>query len=155
MKHVAFWAGWWLLLFWLWLLLTGAWDLELVAAAAISAAAAATVAELARTRLGFTAPLPLRLVLELPRAFAMVVVDFGILSVALLRSVVRREVVRGRLIERELPGESWVTQGVGSRAWTVLFASYSPNAFVVDVDPDARCVVFHDLVPNRRSEKPA
>ena len=26
---------------------------------------------------------------------------------------------------------------------------------VVDVDPDERRVLFHDLVPNRRSEEPA
>jgi hypothetical protein len=130
-------------------------SLQLVVAAAISAAVAATVAELARTRLGFTAPLPLRLLLALPQALGMVVVDFGILSLALLRSIARQEVVRGRLIERELPDGSWVTRGVGSRAWTVLFASYSPNAFVVDVDPGARRVVLHDLVLNRGSEKPA
>jgi hypothetical protein len=155
MKHVGYWLGWWLGLFWLWLLLTGAWNAELVVAAALSAAVAATVAEVARTRLGFSAPLPLRLLLALPPALGMVVVDFGILSVALLRSVARRQVVRGRLVERELPSESWITSGVGSRAWTVLFASYSPNAFVVDVDPGARRVVFHDLVPNRKSEEPA
>lgn len=155
MKHVAYWVGWWVVLFWLWLLLTGAWDSELVVAAAISAAVAATVAELARTRLGFTAPLPLHLLLELPRALGMVAVDFGILAVALLRSVAQRRVVRGRLVERELPSESWVTHGVGARAWTVLFSSYSPNAFVVDVDPGAQRVVFHDLVENRSSEKPA
>jgi hypothetical protein len=35
-----------------------------------------------------------------------------------------------------------------------LAASYSPNAYVVDVGADAT-VVVHDLVPNRRSESPA
>jgi len=154
-KRVAFWLGWWVALFWLWLLLVGAWNGELVVAAALSATAAATVTEIARARLGFTAPLPLRLLLELPQALGMVVVDFGILTLALLRSLARREVVRGRIVERELPSGSWVTQGVGSRAWTVLVASYSPNSFVIDVDPGSQRIVLHDLVPNRSSEKPA
>jgi hypothetical protein len=152
---VAFWIGWWVALFWLWLLLAGDWNTELIVAAALSAAAAATVAEVARTRLDLAAPLPLRLLLALPRALGMVVVDFGILGLALVRSVARRQIVRGRIVERQLPSDSWVTRGVGSRAWTVLFASYSPNAFVVDVDPGSRRIVFHDLVPNRSSEKPA
>jgi hypothetical protein len=34
-------------------------------------------------------------------------------------------------------------------------ANFSPNAYVVDVDPHAHTVVLHDLVPYRRSEEPA
>jgi hypothetical protein len=37
----------------------------------------------------------------------------------------------------------------------VLLAGYSPNAYVVDIDPDEDVVLVHDLVPWRRSEEPA
>jgi hypothetical protein len=84
----------------------------------------------------------------------MVFVDFGILVWALLASVVRRRVVRGELVVREVEGGSAVGRDVGRRAWTVLVASYSPNAYVVDLDPETQQVILHDLVPHRASEEP-
>jgi hypothetical protein len=153
-KHVVPWLGWWLALFWLWLLLVGQWNREQLVAAAIAATIAASAAELARTRTGLSAPLPFRLLVAVPQALGMVVVDFGILSWALLAGIARRRIVRGRLVSRERPRGSWVTQGPGPRAWTVLLASFSPNAYVVDVDPEERRVLLHDLVPYRKSEDP-
>jgi hypothetical protein len=153
-KHVVPWLGLWAALFWLWLLLAGVWNREQLVAAAIAAMIAASAAEFARTRTGFAAPLPLRVMAGLPQALGMVVVDFGIVAWALLFGIGRRRIVRGELVSRELPRESWVTQGVGPRAWTALVASLSPNAYVVDADPTERRVLLHDLVPNRRSERP-
>ena len=117
-RHGIPWVAWWFALFWLWLLLAGEWNREQLVAAAIAAMIAAFAAEFARSRTGFAAPLPLRVLAELPQALGM------------------------------------VTQGPGPRAWTVLLASYSPNAFVVDVDLERRRVLLHDLVRNRRSEGP-
>lgn len=154
MKHVLPWLAWWVALFWLWLLLVGQWNREQVVAAAIAATIAASVAEFARTRTGFSAPLPLRLLAEVPQALGMVVVDFGILVWALLGSVGRRRLVRGELVSRKRPRGSWVTQGPGPRAWTMLVASFSPNAYVIDVDPEGQRVLLHDLVPYRKSEEP-
>ena len=153
-RHVIPWVAWWFALFWLWLLLAGEWNREQLVAAAIAAMIAAFAAEFARSRTGLAAPLPLRVLAELPQALGMVVVDFGILTWALLVGVARRRITRGELVSRELPRGSWVTQGAGPRAWTVLLASYSPNAFVVDVDLERRRVLLHDLVRNRRSEGP-
>jgi hypothetical protein len=153
-KHVLPWLAWWVALFWLWLLLVGQWNREQVVAAAIAATIAAFVAEFARTRTGLSAPLPLRLLVDVPPALGMVVVDFGILTWALLAGLARRRIVRGKLVLRERPRGSWVTQGPGPRAWTVLVASFSPNAYVVDVDPEERRVLLHDLVPHRKSEDP-
>jgi hypothetical protein len=149
-KHLVAWVGWWLALFWLWLLLVGQWNREQLVAAAIAAAIAASVAELARVRTNFGAPISRRVLADVPRALGMVVVDFGILAWALLASVVRRRIARGRFISRG----SWAASDAGPRAWAVLVASYSPNAYVVDVDPDAQQVLLHDLIPNRRSESP-
>lgn len=154
MKRVLAWAAWWLPLFWLWLLLVGEWNRQELVAAALAAAVAATLAELARVRTGFAARVPVSGVMDLPQALGMVFVDFGILVRALLVSVVRRRVVRGEFVSRELEGGSAVARAVGPRAWAVLVASYSPNAYVVDLDPETRQVLLHDLVPNRASEEP-
>jgi hypothetical protein len=149
-KRVLAWAAWWLPLFWLWLLLIGEWNREELVAAALAAAVAATLAELARVRTGFAARVPVRGVADLPQALGMVFVDFGILVRALVVSAARRRVVRGEFVARE----SAVAQNVGPRAWAVLLSSYSPNAYVVDLDPKTRRVLLHDLVPNRASEEP-
>jgi hypothetical protein len=153
-KHVGPWLAWWLALFWLWFLLVGEWNREEVVAAAIAAALAASLAEVARARTGFAARIPLRDLAVLPQMLGMVFVDFGILVWALLVSVVRRQVVRGKLVVREIQGGRAVSRSVGRRAWTVLVASYSPNAYVVDLDPETQQVILHDLVPHRASEEP-
>jgi hypothetical protein len=153
-KHVAAWLAWWLALFWLWLLLVGQWNREQVIAAAIAGTIAASLAELARARTGFSARIPLSGLADLPKALGMVVVDFAILVWALVVSLVRGRVIRGELFSRELTDASRA-QGTGPRAWTTLVASYSPNAFVLDIDPGTRRVLLHDLVRHRASEEPA
>jgi hypothetical protein len=153
-KHVLAWVAWWIALFWLWFLLVGEWNRQEVVAAAISATIAATLAEFARTRTGFRARVPLRGVGDLPEALGMVVVDFGIVTWALVTSVARRRVVRGRLVAREVEGGAAGVSGVGPRAWAVLVASYSPNALPIDVDPEDGTVLLHDLIPHRPSERP-
>lgn len=154
MKHVAAWVAWWVPLFWLWLLLVGVWNREELVAAAIAATIAATFAEIARARTGFAARIPLRSLADVPQALGMVLVDFGIVVWALLVSVACRRVVRGEFVSREVEGGSAVARSVGRRAWKVLVASYSPNAYVVDLDPESRQVLLHDLVPRRASEEP-
>lgn len=154
MKHVAAWVAWWVALFWLWLLLVGQWNREEVVAAAIAATIAASLAELARARTGFSARIPPGRLADLPQALGMVVWDFGIVVWALVVSVARRRVVRGELFSRELTDGSRA-EGTGPRAWTTLVASYSPNAFVLDIDPETRHVLIHDLVKHRASEEPA
>jgi hypothetical protein len=153
-KHVVAWTAWWVPLFWLWFLLVGEWNGQEVVAAAISATIASTLAEFARTRTGFHARVPLRGLADLPQALGMVVVDFGIIAWALVRSVARRRAVRGRLVSREVEGGAVGIRGVGPRAWTVLVASYSPNALPIDVDPETGTVLLHDLVSHRASERP-
>ena len=155
MKHVVAWLAWWFALFWFWFLLVGEWNRQELVAAAVAATIAASLAEYARTRTGFQARIPVRGIADLPRALGMVVVDFGIVSWALVASILRRRVVRGRLVSRELEGGATAAVGVGPRAWTLLVASYSPNAYPIDVDPETGTVLLHDLIPNRRSESPA
>lgn len=154
MKHVAVWIGWWLALFWLWLLLAGEWNRQEWVAAAAAATVAATLAEYARARTDFAARLPWRALGDVPQMLLMVVVDFGIVVWALLAGVARRKIARGDFRSREL-SRRVDAEGVGPRAWVTLAASYSPNAYVLDIDPETRRVLFHDLVPNESSESPA
>ena len=154
-KHVLPWLAWWIALFWLWFLLVGEWNDQELGAAAIAATIAASLAELARTQTGFSARVPLRGLADVPGALGMVFVDFGIVMWALLTSIARRRVVRGELVSREFDGGAAAAPGVGPRAWAVLIASYSPNAYVIDVDPEVDSVLLHDLVPYPPSERPA
>jgi hypothetical protein len=154
-KHVVAWVGWWIPLFFLWLLLVGEWNREELAAAAIAATIAATIAEVARTRTSFAARIPLRAVADLPEVLAMVFVDFGIVIWALVETVFGLRAVRGELVSRKLEGGRSDARGAGPRAWTALAASYSPNAYVIDIDPETSTVLLHDLVPRRSSESPA
>ena len=155
MKHVIPWLAWWIALFWLWLLLAGEWNRQEWVAAAVAATIAASLAELARVRTGFAARLPLRTLADVPEILVMVVVDFGVIVAALIASVARRRIVRGELVSRGLERGPDAAGGVGPRAWTALAASYSPNAYVIDIEPETQTVLLHDLVPNRRSESPA
>jgi hypothetical protein len=153
-KHVVPWLVWWIALFWLWLLLVGEWNNQELGAAAIAATIAASLAELARSRSGLSARVPLRGLADVPGALGMVVVDFGIITWALLASIARRRVVRGRLFSRRLEGGTAASRCVGPRALAVLLACYSPNAYPIDVDPETSTVLLHDLVPHRPSERP-
>ena len=155
MKHVVAWVAWWLALFWLWILLAGEWNRQEWIAGASAAAISATVAEVARSRTDFSARLPARVLADVPQALWMVFVDFGIVVGALVASIARRRVVRGELVSRELEGGSRAARGVGPRAWTALAASYSPNAYVIDIEPETHTVLLHDLVPHRASERPS
>jgi hypothetical protein len=88
--------------------------------------------------------IPLEWVAKASTVPAMVFVDFGIVMWALVR---RR---RGSLRERPSPA----TRSAGVRAWANLTANYSPNSFVVDLDPERGTVLVHDLLPFRKSEEP-
>jgi hypothetical protein len=78
----------------------------------------------------------------------MVLVDFVVLTYALLASLARRRIVRGVYRANRLPA-------IGGWAGITLAATLSPNAYVVEVDRKSRTALVHDLVPLRASEKPA
>jgi hypothetical protein len=145
MKHLGFWVGWWIALFWLWLLISGDWNRIEVIAAACAATVAASLVEVARSRAGVEPRVPLRWVARWWTVPHQIVVDFAIVTWALVRP--REGVFRAH----SFPTEA----GQGVRAWAVWTANFSPNAYVVDVDEERGLVLFHDLVPHRPSEEPA
>jgi multisubunit Na+/H+ antiporter MnhE subunit len=138
-RHVLFWLAGWLALFWLWLLLAGDWNRT----EWIAAAAAATIASFFGRRWAAC---------RVTKAWSvpvMVIADFGILMWALVRSALRREVVRGEFVRRPFDADD-----AGVRAWVGLAATYSPNAYVVGFDAEREVALVHDLVRNRSSESP-
>jgi predicted lysophospholipase L1 biosynthesis ABC-type transport system permease subunit len=142
--------------FWLWMLFVGRWGKTDAVAGAVVAVVAATVAERGRR----AARVHPRLALErFARSATMpliVFADFAVVTYALAASIARRRVVRGRYLARDFAaGPKTTPDGAAHRAWTVLLAGYSPNAYVVDIDPDENVILLHDLVPWRRSEEPA
>ena len=154
-RHVRAWLLWWLGCFGLWLALVADWSRVNALAGACAAAVAATVAEYARAaarqdvRVSGTT---LRAAGGVPVA---VVVDFGILMLALVRSASRRQVARGEYVSREIdPGPKTTPAGRARRAWLALLSGYSPNSYLVDVDPETGTALLHDLVPRRGSEEP-
>ena len=150
------WTAWWFALFWLWLLLTGDWNRIELIGAACGAAVAATIAELVRASARQPLPVPLERFRTAAGLLPVVFADFGIVMWALVRSLVQRRVVRGAFITRNFDaGAKTTPRGKAHRAWTVLLAGFSPNAYVIDIDPDRDTVLLHDLVTWRRSEEPA
>ena len=155
MRHVVPWLATWLALFWLWMLLVGEWNRQEWIAAAGTASVAATIGEIARTRAGVHPRVPLRWIARSWTTPAMVVVDFGIVMWALLVSAVRREVVRGVFRSHDFPAGGADPESATVRAWVGVVATLSPNAYVVDLEPERGLALLHDLVPHRASEKPA
>jgi hypothetical protein len=151
MLRFAAWMAWWIALFWLWLLVAGEWNRVELVAAACAATLGASIAESVRALTGVKVQIPLRDIASAWTVPLMVLVDFGIVVGALLRSGLRRERVGGRFVARDFdPGS-----GFGSRAWRTYAATVSPNAYVVDADEELKVVLLHDLVPYRKSEEPA
>jgi hypothetical protein len=156
LRHLSAWTAWWFALFWLWLLLTGDWNRVDLIGAACGAAVAATIAELIRAAARQPLPVPLERLRSSASVLPIVFADFGIVMWALFRSLAARRVVRGAFVTRNFDaGPKTTPRGQAHRAWTVLLASYSPNAYVIDIDVERDTVLLHDLVTWRRSEEPA
>jgi hypothetical protein len=150
MLRLGAWIVWWIALFFLWLLLAGEWNRVELVAAALAATLCATVAEGIRRMTGVKLRVPAR---DLATAWTIppiVVLDFAIVVGALVRSAARGRTARGRFVVRDLPPDD----GSASRAWRSYVATFSPNAYVVDIDEEQRDVLLHDVIPFRKSEEP-
>ena len=148
------WLAWWTLLFWLWFAFVGEWDRYEWIAGGCAAAIGATSALVVR-RLGVLRfrPQP-RWIGRARRVPLQVLVDFGILALALAHTALGRRPA-GAFRRKEFPGRSRDAEGAFRRGWVGVMATYSPNAYVVDYDLERGTVLLHDLVPNEQSEAPA
>jgi hypothetical protein len=153
-RGVLTYVVWWIALFWLWLAYQGEWNrIEWVAAAGaatLGAALATAIASLGLLRFR----VPARLLAEARHVPVQVVLDFGIVTLALVRRLMGQR-VEGEFVVRSFESAGSGAQAAGDRAARAALATYSPNAYVVDIDPGSHTVLLHDLVPNRDSERPA
>ncbi|MGN6377524.1 MAG: hypothetical protein ACTHNU_01090 [Gaiellales bacterium] len=154
--RVAAWLLWWLGWFWLWMLLVADWSRIELIAGACAAAVAATFTEAARAAARVHLQVPLDVLRAGVSVPFVIFADFGILTYVLARSLMRRQAISGRYLARPFdPGPKTTPAGTARRAWTIYLSGFSPNAYLVDIDVDARLVLLHDLVPWRKSEEPA
>lgn len=154
-RHGVGWLVLWAATFWLWFLLVGEWNRIELVAAAVAATLAASLGELARARAEVRPHVPLAWVLRAKSVVPMIFVDFGIVVWALVRSGLERKVVRGEFVSREFPAGGDDATSASIRAWAAVMATYSPNAYVLEIDEERQLTLVHDLVRYRRSEEPA
>jgi hypothetical protein len=147
--RLAWFAAWWLVLFWLWLAFVGEWNRIEWSAAAIAATVAATVAEVVRGARGLRFRFRAGWLKEAAKLPLAIVVDCGVVLAALTR---RRE---GVFRARPTGPKGTSAEAAGRSAFITLAATFSPNAYVVDVDRETGTVLLHDLVGRRDSERPA
>ena len=146
-------AVWWLVAFACWWAFVGEWALdELFWGVGLSALAA--VAGVLVTAHGLMDGRSIgRSLRTLPSVARTVVLDFGEISVILARAIRdgRRATV-GTFVRR--PAQV-APHSPAVRSWMTVAATVSPNAYVIDVDPERGEVLMHDLSPRRSSERPA
>jgi len=142
-KHAAPFLLFFVVLWWLWQLLTGEWNHYEWIAGAAAAAGAAVLAELAAARTDGRAPLPAGVLKGVPSALGMILVDFAIVMAALVRR--RRGVIRKTAFPHR-DTESF-------RAWAAIVGDWSPNAYIVDVTDGM--TTTHHLVEHEPSQRPA
>jgi hypothetical protein len=146
-------ALWWLALTAWWWLLVGMWSRWIAVWGAV-AALLATVAAMLTGGPGWGArrlgrPWPR----ELAAAAVQVLLDNVVLARALAAALVRGDRgPQGRLFVRET--EAGGADSAARRSWLALVATWSPNAYVLDVDAATGRALVHDLRPWRRSEEP-
>jgi len=120
------------------------------AAATLGAALATAIASLGL--LSFR--VPLHAFADAKNVPLQIVIDFGIITLALVRRVSGKRVA-GAFVVRSFESAGSGPLATGDRGARAVLATYSPNAYVVEVDPGRHTVLLHDLVPNRSSEEPA
>lgn len=149
MGTVRAWAGWWIALAALYVLLAD----SVVAAELVVAGVAATIGATAAVLVRRERPFLLR---PRPRwlaaAWRPLLALFGDL-VPLTRALVGQGILRrprtGRLVEVPLTARGDDPDDVAYRALTQVLGSLGPNTIVVDLDESRGVVLAHQLVPTR------
>lgn len=153
-RAVLTYVGWWIALFFVWHAFQGEWNrIEWIAAACAATLGAAFAVVVAHLGV-FGFRIPPRAVRDGAKVPVQVVIDFSILTAALVRRISGRR-VEGTFVTRTFPSRGSGELAAGDRATRTFLSSISPNAYLIDIDPGQHIVLFHDLVVNRNSEKPA
>jgi hypothetical protein len=146
---------WFAAFWWFWMLLVGEWNLDEVIAASCVAALTAPAAELARAKGMGRLRVPARWVWRAKSVPPVILVDFAIITWALLKALARGRRVHGTFRVKPYAPEGGAEQAAAIRAWVTYAAMFSPNAYVIDMDPERGETLLHDIVPRESSEEPA
>jgi len=143
----------WVSLYALWWLFVGSWSPWAAVWGAGLAVVATVAAMVARRERAGRLPGPGALLRDVAAALRQIVVDFGVMTGVLLRAVVRGDRgPHGSFVVRDT--DAIGDGAVALRAWMALVATYSPNAWVVNIDGSSGRALVHDLSVRRDSEEP-
>ncbi|TML94637.1 MAG: hypothetical protein E6G03_11695 [Actinobacteria bacterium] len=145
MRRVAVWAGWYVGLFAVWLLLVGTVQRVELIAGVCAAAIGVTATGVVRAQGLLSFQVEWRWLRLAWRPLARVVPEFF----KLLAALVRRP--EGTFRQLEFPAGGERAADAGRRAFAVLAGSLAPNRLVVDFDPETGKALVHDLVPGAGS----
>jgi multisubunit Na+/H+ antiporter MnhE subunit len=143
---VRVWLAWWAALVVVWLLLVDTFATDELVVGAAASAISASVATAVHRR-GYIRFWPRAVWLrEVPSLLWETTLDCGRLTDALWRRVVRREPVHGETF-RVAFHQGGDNGRDGARRALVNFAvSFTPNSYVVDIDPEGDSLLVHRLV---------
>jgi multisubunit Na+/H+ antiporter MnhE subunit len=148
MRTLARFALWWVALIFLWLLIQGDYNRIEQVAAACAAALGATIAVLVQSVERTEIRLEARWVLRTLRVPWQVVREFGVVTLFLGRTLARRPIPRtGGFRTLQFPTGGARPAERGRRVLAALAMTYSPNSYVVELEPDTHEVVVHTLSP--------
>jgi hypothetical protein len=138
-----------------WFLFVGQWSALDAAWGAGACVVAGVVAAVLAAR-GLRPPAPrLRWARIVPQTLWQTLVDFGVVMVVLARSIAagHRGPV-GRFVRTGTTAGGTDPRAADRRAWLTAMVTWSPNAYVIDVDAATGRTLLHDLRPRRASEEP-
>lgn len=148
-------VGWACALFGLWFLFTGRFTPLSALWGAGAALSAGVVAALLDARGLLPRGVRPRWFAAVPGTLWRTVVDFGVVTAVLARSMARgRRGPAGRFVRRDTGAGGAGPGARALRAWLTAVVTFSPNAYVVDIDERTGQALVHDLSPRRTSEEP-
>jgi multisubunit Na+/H+ antiporter MnhE subunit len=140
------WLAWWILMMGLWVAIDDSLATDELLAGAGAAAIAALVAQAACRQAGLRYRMRLGWLLPALRLPGQVVTDTVAVYLVLWRKLTRGVNPPGGFSEVPVdPGEDGPA-GVVRRALIIGGRSFTPNAFVLDIDAERRVMVVHQLV---------
>ena len=143
----------WVALYALWWLFVGSWSPWAAVWGAGLAVVATVGAMVARREKVGRLPSAGAMLADVASALRQIAVDFGVMTVVLARAVAGGDRgPHGSFVVRDTDATG--DDAVALRGWMVLVATYSPNAWVVDIDGSSGRALVHDLSVRRDSEEP-
>ena len=153
-RRGVFWLSWYLPLLALWLLFVDSLAIEEVVLGAIAAALAATAADLVRAQDLIRFRLRARWLSGVWTLPWQIVVDSGLLAVALWRQLRSPGSVHGVFRVLAFPREGDDAVATARRALVTSVASISPNTYVVGIEGEEGTMLIHQLVHRHGGEVP-